>query len=101
MRSHYAHQVTEYLNENDIRFVSQQENPQNCPQVRPVETFWSILEQLIYAGGWEAKSIDQLKKRITKKLNEVDIKVVQTMFSDIRKQLRRIADKGPYEACSF
>ena len=52
------------------------------------ETFWSILEQLIYAGGWEAKSIDQLKKRVTKKLNEVDIKVVQTMFSGIRKQLR-------------
>ena len=39
----------------------------------------STLEQLIYAGGWEAKSIDQLKKRIMKKLNEVDIKVVQTI----------------------
>lgn len=99
-RSHYAHQVIEYFNENDIRFVSEQENPQNCPQARPVETFWSILEQLVYAGGWEAKSIDQLKRRIVKKL-DVDIKIVQNMFSKIRKQLRRIADKGPYEACSF
>lgn len=100
-RSHYAHQVTEYLDENGIRFVPQQKNPQNCPQARPVETFWSILEQLVYAGGWEAKNIDQLKRRIVKKLDEVDIEVVQTMFSGIRKQLRRIADKGPYEACSF
>ena len=35
------------------------------------------------------------------KLNELDIKVVQSMFLDIRKKLRKIADKGPYEACSF
>lgn len=100
-RSHYARQVTDYLDENGIRFVSQQKNPQNCPQARPVESFWSILEQLVYAGGWEAENIEQLKRRIVKKLDEVDITVVQTMFSGIRKQLRRIADKGPYEACSF
>ena len=81
--------------------VSQQNNPQNCPQARPIESLWSILDQLVYAHGWEAKSIEHLKRRIVKKLREVDIKVVQAMFSDIRKQLRRIADKGPYEACSF
>ena len=56
---------------------------------------------MVYAGAWEAKNINQLKKRIMKKLNELDIKVVQSMFLDIRKQLRKIADKGTYEACSF
>ena len=34
------------------------------------------------------------------KLKEIDIKIVQQMFSGIRKQLRKIADNGPYEACS-
>ena len=100
-RSHYDLKVMEYLDQNGIHFVSQQKNPQNCPQARPVETLWSILEQMVYAGAWEAKNINQLKKRIMKKLNELDIKVVQSMFLDIRKQLRKIADKGPYEACSF
>jgi hypothetical protein len=56
---------------------------------------------MVYSGGWEAKNIDQLKKRIVKKINELDITVLQVMFSNIRKQLRRIADKGPYRACSF
>ena len=93
-RSHYALKVIEYLEQFCI-------SPQNCPQARPVETLWSILEQMIYAGAWEAKNINQLKKRIMKKLNELDIKVVQSMFLDIRKQLRQIADKGLYEACSF
>ena len=38
---------------------------------------------------------------IRKKLVEVDVTLVQTMFLYIRKQLRRIPAKGPYEACSF
>ncbi len=78
-RSHCGLKAVEYLDENGIHFVSQQDNPQNCPHARPIETLWSILEQMVYAGGWEAKNIDQLKKRIAKKLNELDIKVVQTM----------------------
>ena len=100
-RSHYTLKVMEYLDQNGIYFLSQQKNPQNSPQARPVETLWSILEQMVYAGAWQAKNINQLKKRIMKKSNELDIKVVQSMFLDIRKQLRQIADKGPYEACSF
>ena len=41
-RSHYALKVMEYPNQNGIYFVSQQWNPQNCPQARPVDTLWSI-----------------------------------------------------------
>ena len=56
---------------------------------------------MVYAGAWEAKNINQLKKKIMKKLNELHMKAVQSMFLDIRKQLRKIADKGPYEACTL
>ena len=84
-RSHYGLKVMEYLSQNGIHFVPQQKNPQNCSQARHVETLWSILEQMVYAGAWQAKNINQLKKRIMKKLNELDIKVVQSMFLDIRK----------------
>ena len=55
---------------------------------------------MVYEGGWKAKTIDQLKRRINKKLKEIDMEVVQCIFSGIRKQLRKIADKGPYNACS-
>ena len=82
-RSHYGLKVMEYLDQNGIHFVHQQKNPQNCPEARPVETLWSIFEQMVYAGACETKNINQLKKRIMKKLNELDIKVVQSMFLDI------------------
>ena len=100
-RSHYGLKVMEYLDQNGIHYVPQQKNPQNCRQARPVQTLWSILEQMIYARAWKARNINQLKKRIMKKLNELDIKVVQSMLLGIGKQLREIADKRPYEACSF
>ena len=67
-RNHYGFKVMEYLDQSSIHFVSQQKNPQNCPQARPVETLWSILEQMVYDGAWQAKNINQLKKRIMKKI---------------------------------
>lgn len=98
--SHYGHEVLQYLNQKGVQFVDKEFNPQNCPQARPIETLWSILKNMVYDEGWEAKTIDQLQRRIARKLKEIDMKVVQNMFSGIRKQLRKIADNGPYEACS-
>ena len=98
--SHHSNIVTSYLGQNDIQFGDKHFNPQNCPQARPVETLWSILKNMVYDQGWEARNIDQLKRRIMKKIKEISINVSQIMFADIRKQLRKIADHGPYHACS-
>lgn len=98
--SHYSNTVTQFLDKNGIQFVSRDFNPQNCSQARPIETLRSILKDMLYTQGWEAKNLNQLKRRISKKMKEIDMNVVQTMFSDIRKRLRKIADQGPYHACS-
>ena len=98
--SHYSNTVIHYLDDNGIKFVQQHCNPQNYPQSRPIETLWSILKNMVYDQGWEAKNIDQLKQRITQKLKEIDLNVVQTMFLDIRRQLRKITDNGPFATCS-
>ncbi|CAF3215252.1 unnamed protein product [Rotaria socialis] len=97
--SHYGHNVLQYLDQNDVQFVHKEFNPQNCPQARPVETLWSILKNMVYDEGWEAKTINQLRRRIARKLKEIDIKIVQQIFLGTQKQLRKIADNGPYEAC--
>ncbi|CAF1531164.1 unnamed protein product [Adineta ricciae] len=98
--SHYSNTVTRYLDQNNVEFVDRQFIPQNCPQARPIESLWSILQTMVYDKGWEAKNINQLERRIRQKIKEIDIKVVQVMFLGIRRQLRKIADHGPYKACS-
>ena len=57
-----------YLNQNDLQFVDKEFNPKNCPQAHPIETLWSILKNMVYDEGWEAKTIDHLQRRIAKKL---------------------------------
>ncbi|CAF3391516.1 unnamed protein product [Rotaria socialis] len=94
------HTKGKYLDQNDVQFVHKELNLQNCPQARPIETLWPILKKMVYDEGWEAKTSNQLRRRIARKLKETDIKIVQQMFLSIRKQLRKIADTGPYEACS-
>ena len=57
---------------------------------------------MVYDQGWEARNIDQLERRLVQKMEEIDVNVVQSMFSGIRKTVKRkIAEHGPYEACSF
>ncbi|CAF1359000.1 unnamed protein product [Rotaria magnacalcarata] len=98
--SHYGHNVLQYLDQNDVQFGHKEFNPQNCPQARSIETLWSRLKNMVYDEGWEAKTINQLRRRIARKLKEIDIQIVQQMFLGIRKQLRQITDNGPYEAFS-
>ena len=45
----------------------------------------SSLDEDAYANRWEAKTIRQLKRRINKKLKEIDMKSVQVMFLSIKK----------------
>jgi transposase len=92
---HYAKKTTDWLKANNINFIPKIDNPPNVPQARPIENFWAILSRLVYENGWEAKTEKQLRRRIFKKLREVDIKVVQGMMEGIKSKLRKIEDAGP------
>jgi len=58
--------------ESKIDFVEKYENPANLPECRPVEIFWAKLKSKVYAGGWGAKNLDELEKRIRNRLQEMD-----------------------------
>ena len=62
--AHYAAQTLQTFNDLKIPFVSKEQNPPNCPQLRPIEDFFGVLKGHVYAGGWQAKSADALKRRI-------------------------------------
>jgi len=50
----------------------------------------SKLKSMVYDEGREAKKSDRLKRRITKKLKEIDTKVIQAMFSGIRNNFEKL-----------
>jgi hypothetical protein len=56
-----AHYVQDTQN---FHFVANERNPTNLPQCRPIEDFFGYLSSLVYANGWKAKDVNQLKNRI-------------------------------------
>jgi len=57
------------------------------------------LEQKVYANNWQARNLNQLARRISKKAKELDQKVVTHMILSVKKKLLKIYRKGLYSIC--
>ena len=55
-----------------------------------------MLANKVYDGGWEAKTELQLKRRISQKIKQIDLGIVQDMMETVRMKLRKVEDKGPF-----
>ena len=94
--SHYSQQVQSFLANHGVKCVKRSQNPPNVPQARPIETVWSLLEQKVYEGGWEAKNLEELAKRIKLKAKSIDQKVVTRMILRVRSDLLKMHRHGVY-----
>ena len=56
----------------------------------------AIISDKVYEGGWCANSTNQLIRIIRACIKKIDLNLLQTLMEPIRKNLRKIADKGPY-----
>lgn len=93
---HYARITRDWYEANNINFVPKVDNPPNLPQARPIEDFWALLSRKVYNNGWEAQNQEQLRRRISGKIREINADgVVQRMMQRVRRKLRQIEDNGP------
>jgi hypothetical protein len=92
--AHYAKKVQEYLKEEGIPYVAKVDNPANVPKARPIEDFWGLLKQKVYEGGWQAKSLKILKKRITWCLSKINRKDFLNLSASVHKRLDTVARYG-------
>ena len=66
--------------DENVKFVPKDINPPNVPQARPIENFWDCLAQKVHEGGWEAKTEQQLIRRIKSKMKEFDKNFVESLL---------------------
>ena len=66
--AHYKKCVKEFLDDNEISYVAQNQNPPKVPELRPIEQFWSLLKQCVYSNGYRANSKASLITRIKAKM---------------------------------
>ena len=91
---HYAKSVTEFLKAEKINFVAKDDNPPNVPQLRPIEKFWAILKNKVYAKNWQAENEEQLVKRIKYCARNMDPNLCRNLLSGLKSKLRKAADNG-------
>jgi transposase len=96
--SHYSKTVTDWLKLNCIKFVPKSANPPNCPQVRPIETFWALLEQMVYSNGWQAKNVQDLSTRIKRCIKNFDKNLCASLMKGLRSKVRILAREGPFSS---
>ena len=60
---------------------------------------WCILKQKVYAQNYEAKSLDQLARRIREKIKELDKKMIRDMMFDIRSKLQKMWREDVFSTC--
>ena len=97
--SHYSKQVQDFLTAHQINFVQRQQKPPNVPQVHPIETTWSLLEQKVYEGAEEVTYLNQSARRIILKAKQLDQNVVTHMILDVRRKLLKMYTDSVYSVC--
>ena len=53
------------------------------PQIRPIENFFAILKQHVYAGSWSAKNREGLIRRNKICVREIDMNMIIKMFDNL------------------
>ena len=82
------------MKEQGLYFISKEDNPPACPQIRPIEQFWSMLKQKVYANNWSAENRDQLIRKIRKCAKEFDMAPILKMFDHLKAKIRKADQDG-------
>ena len=76
-------------------FVPKEINPPNVPQARPIEIYYyAVWHKKDYEGGWEAKTEQQLIRRIESKMEEYDANFVESFFEGVKAKVKSIGVNG-------
>ena len=58
---HYAKKTLAWYEANDVPYVPKIANPPNCPELRPIETFWALCKRNLKKMNKPAKDIKSFK----------------------------------------
>ena len=90
----YAKAPLELLEDGNIADVPKAKNPPKCPQLEPIETFFSHFIYRVYKGGWKTSIFSAPKRLVRAKLKEFDLQYCQNLFCHDKSNLQKAVDHG-------
>ena len=85
--SKYSNKTLKYLSEKNTEVVPKNFNPANCPELRPIEDFWSEFKRMVYEKCWEANNLEQLPNRIDYAFKKVTPERVNNLASSTFRRI--------------
>ena len=64
------------------------------PEILTIENFWRFLKRNVYKDAWQAKNLDELKKYISKCIQNIDVKIVQKLTKGTIKRIDHVLRFG-------
>lgn len=86
---HYSNDTVDLYKQKNIDFVLKDDNPPNCPSLRPIERYWAIMKRMLRNDGQDINSIEQFKKKWSATSKKITTKVVQNLMVGIRRKVRK------------
>ena len=66
-------------------------NPPNCPKLRPIEEFWSIVKGKLKKNGGSANDMQMMGRKWKIHADKVSPTLVQKLMGAIKKRVRSFA----------
>lgn len=85
---HYSKSTMEWYKKNNVNVVLKNMNPPNCPELRPIEMFWSIVKGKMMKSGGAANDIASMNRKWNLNAKKVSTALVQKLMSSINKKVR-------------
>lgn len=85
---HYEKNVVKWYNDNQIHFVTKQQNPPNTPELRPVEQFWAQMKFYLKKHSKPAKNLTDFKLKWKKAAKSIGESGVQNLMKGVKRKLR-------------
>lgn len=89
--AHYSKNVQEWYRKNNVIVVPKECNPPNCPELRPIEQYWSIIKGILKKKGRKVSTVQEFRSKWVWATQKVDDNLVQKLMSQVRRKVRNKA----------
>ena len=86
---HYGKSAKEFYNENGVNIVPKNHNPPNCPELRPVETYWAHIKKKLKNMRCEAPDINIFKRKWNIAANSITEEDVRNLMKHVNTKVRK------------
>lgn len=89
---HYSRLVLQWYQEHGVQYVPVRANPPNCPQLRPVETFWALIKQKLRKTKKVATNESSFRQMWIWATKKVDTSIVTRLMAHLPTKVRLFAN---------